>query len=112
MSLWVSSQMSFIGKTSIWKKESYSNGGHQYKRLFNCNIDKNLSDYVDILYSHVFYPTVNSSTQITTNSKTSTDIIFYNVAKNISGNIRSSISNHFTQFLLISNQNPFSKHKI
>ena len=112
MSLWVSSQMSFIGKTFFWKKGSYSNGGHQYKRLLHCNIDKNLSNHMDILYSHVFYATINSSTQITTNSKTLTDIIFYNVAKNISGNISSSISNHFTQFLLISIQNPFSKHKI
>ena len=75
---------------------------------------KNTSDYVDILYSHAFFPRTNSPTRITPNSKTLTDNIFYNiVTKNIiSGNITTSISDHLTQFLLISNQNPFSKHQM
>ena len=79
--------------------------------LLNCNIDKNASDYVDILYSHAFFPTINSPTRVTANSKTLIDNIFCNdVAKNIiSGNTATSISDHLTQFLLISNQNPFSK---
>ena len=53
--------------------------------LLNCNINKNTSDYADILYSHAFYPTINSPTQITADSKTSADNIFYN---NITNNIR------------------------
>ena len=54
----------------------------------NCNIDKSTSDYVDTLYSHAFFPTINSPTRITANSKTLIDNIFYNdVTKNISGNI-------------------------
>ena len=30
--------------------------------LLNCNIDKNTSDYVDTLYSHAFFPRINSPT--------------------------------------------------
>ena len=76
------------------------------RNLLNCNIDKHTSDYVDILYSHAFNSTINSPTQITANSKTLIDNITYNNAtKNIiSGNLTTSISDHLTQFLLISNQ--------
>ena len=79
----------------------------------NCNIDKNTSDFVDMSYSHAFYSKVNTTTQITANSKTLIDSIFYNFTKNIiSGNITTLISDHLRQFLLISNQNPFSKHQM
>ena len=52
--------------------------------------------------------------QITPNSITLIDNIFFNNAmKNIvSGNITILISDHLTHFLLISNQNPFSKHQM
>ena len=82
--------------------------------LLNCNIDRNTSDYMDILYSHDFFPTINSPTWITPNLRTLTDNIFYNNAiKNIiSGNIKTSISDHLTQFLLISNQNPFLQNQM
>ena len=82
--------------------------------LLNCNIDKSTSDYVDTLYSHAFFPTINSPMQITANSKTLIDNIFYNdVTKNIiSRNITTSISDRLTQFLLISNQNPSSKNQM
>ena len=80
----------------------------------NCNIDKNTSNYVDILYSHAFFPTINSPTRITANSKTLIDNIFYNNTTKIiiSGNITPSISGHITQFLLISIQNPSSKDQM
>ena len=39
------------------------------RNLLNCNIDKNTSDYLGILYSYAFFPTINSPTQITLNSK-------------------------------------------
>ena len=82
--------------------------------LLNCNIDKNTIDYVDILHSHAFFPTINSPMRITPYSKTLIDNLFYNdMTKNIiSGNITTSISDHVTQFLLISNQNPFSKNQV
>ena len=46
----------------------------------------------------LFFPTINSPTQITANSKTLIDNIFYNnLAKNIiSGNITTSISDQLT----------------
>ena len=46
----------------------------------------------------LFFPTINSPTQITTNSKTLIDNIFYNnLAKNIiSGNITTSVSDQLT----------------
>ena len=40
------------------------------RNLLNCNIDKNTSDYLDILYCHAFFPTINSPARITLNSKT------------------------------------------
>ena len=82
--------------------------------LLNCNIDKNTSDYVDILNSHAFFPTINFPTQITPKSKTLTDNIFYNnVTKNVtSGDIAILISDHLTQVLLISNQSPSSKNQM
>ena len=82
--------------------------------LLICNIDNNTCDYVDILYSQTIYPSIKSSMQITPNSKTLIDKIFYkNVTNNIiSGNLIASISDHLTQFLLIFNQNQFSKHQM
>ena len=64
---------------------------------------------MEILYSHAFFPTIKSPKRITPHSKSLIDNIFYiNITKNIiSGNIATSISDHPTQFMLISNQNPF-----
>ena len=55
-----------------------------------------------------------SPTRITPNSKTLLDNILYNnVTKNIiSRSITTLISDHLTQFLLISIQNLFSKHQM
>ena len=52
--------------------------------------------------------------QITPYSKTLSDNKFYdNVTENIiSGNITTSASDHLTQFLLISNQNPFWRNQL
>ena len=46
------------------------------------NTDKDTSDYIDILYSHTFYPIINSPARVTPNI--------------ISGNIATSISDHLT----------------
>ena len=102
-----------LGKFSIEKKEVILIGDFNLN-LLNCNIDKNTSNYVDTLYSNAFFPTINSPTQITANSKALINHMFYNdVTKNIiSGNIATSISDHLTQFLLISNQNPSSKNQM
>ena len=92
-------------KLSFEKKEVILMGDFNINFL-NCNTDKDTSDYIDTLYSHSFYPTINSPTRITPTSKTLIDNIFYNNASNniISGNIATSISNHLTQFLLVPGQ--------
>ena len=67
-----------LEKLSFEKKEVILMGDFNIN-LLNCNIDKNTSDYVDILYSHAFFPRINSPTQITPISKTLIDNIFYNM---------------------------------
>ena len=85
-----------LEKLSFKKKEVILMG--DFNINLNCNIDKNTSDYVDNLYSHAFFPTINSPMRITTNSKTLINNIIYNdVTKNIiSGNITTSISDHLS----------------
>ena len=67
-------------------------------KFLNCNTDKDTSDYIDILYSHSFYPTIISPTGITTITKTLIDIMFYHNASNniLSGYVATSISKHLT----------------
>ena len=111
MSPWVSSQMvswNLYWKNGLSKKGSYYSGDFNIK-LLNCNIYKNTFDYVDILYSRTFFPTIYSPTRITSNSKTLIDNIFCN---NVTKNITTSLSDCLTQFLSISNQYSFSKHQM
>ena len=84
-------------KLSFEKKEVIIMGDFNIKFL-NCNTDKDASDYIDILYSHSFYPTINSPTGIITITKTLIDIIFYHNASNniLSGYVATSISKHLT----------------
>ena len=74
--------------------------------IFNCDSDKDTSDFIDTMYASSLYPTINTQTRITPTSKTLIDNIFYNnFTKKISaGNILTSISDHLTRYLLISNQ--------
>ena len=53
MSLWVNSKwfLRTSGKTFFRKRAVILMGDFKIN-LFNCNIDKNTSDYVDILYFH------------------------------------------------------------
>ena len=53
---------SLLEKFSFEKKEVILMG--KFNKNLNCNIDKNTSDYVDILYYHAFFPTINSPTRI------------------------------------------------
>ena len=59
------------------------------------------------MYASSFYPTINTPTWINALSKTIIDNIFYNTfIKNILvGNVATSISDHLTQFLIITNVN-------
>ena len=80
--------------------------------ILNCDSDKDTTDFIDNMYASSLYPTINTSTGITAISKTLIDNIFYNnFTKKISaGNILTSISDHLTQYLLISNKTEVSQN--
>ena len=72
--------------------------------ILNCENDKDTSEFIDLMYASLFYPTINIPTRITSTSKTLIDNLFYNCfTKDVmSGNITTSISDHLT---LITNKN-------
>ena len=78
--------------------------------ILNCDSDKDTTDFIDTMYASSLYPTINTPTRITATSKTLIGNIFCNdFTKKISaGNILTSISDHLTQYLLISNQTEVS----
>ena len=80
--------------------------------ILNCDSDKDTTDFIDTMYAFLLYPTINTPTTITATSKTLIDNIFYNdfTKKNSAGNILTSISDHLTQNLLISNQTEVSQN--
>ena len=82
--------------------------------FLNCHTDKDTSD-IDAIYSHSFYPTINFPTQITLTTKALIGNIFYNTVSNniISGDITTSVSDHFKQFLLVPDQpKDIKSHKL
>ena len=75
--------------------------------ILNCNSNNETSGFIDTTYASYFDPTINTSNWITATSKTLINNIFYNTfTKNIlAGNIATSILDHLTQFLIITNEN-------
>ena len=71
--------------------------------ILNCDSDKDTTDFIDTMHPHYIPPAA---------SKTVTDNIFCNdfTKKNSAGNILTSISDHLTQYLLISNQTEVSQN--
>ena len=67
--------------------------------ILNCDSDKDTSDFIDTMYASSLYPTINTPTTLIDN-------IFYNdfTRKILAGNVLTSISDHLTQYFLISNQ--------
>ena len=59
------------------------------------------------MYVSSFYSTISTPTRIASTSKTLIDNVFYNCfTKGVtSGNVTTSISDHLTQFLIVSNKN-------
>ena len=100
-----------LEKLSCDKKEIILMGDFNINVL-KCDSDKDTTDFIDTMYTSSLYPTINTPTRITTTSKTLIDNIFYNdFTKKIStGNILTSISDHLTQYLLISNQTEVSQN--
>ena len=73
--------------------------------LLKVDTNKDFAEYLDILSSYDFLPHIILPTRTTDISSTVIDNIFFNsIEYNIvSGNLTSSISDHFPQFLLLIN---------
>ena len=73
--------------------------------LLKCDSNKNVSDFLDIIYSNNLLPNIPSTTRLTSPSQTLTDNIFSSVINDecIPGNLISQTSDHHAQFLIIPN---------
>ena len=73
--------------------------------LLRCDSNKNVSDFLDIIYSTNLLPNITSPTRLTSRSQTLIDNIFSSVINDdcIAGNLISPISGHHAQFLIIPN---------
>lgn len=71
---------------------------------------KEVTEFLDILSSHSFYPTITLPTRITEHSETLIDNIFTNIDTNIqSGNLAVGISDHLPQYMFLKNHRNLSK---
>ena len=70
--------------------------------LLKANSNKDFSEYLDIWYSYHFLPHIILPTRVTDISGTIIDNIFFNSVEfnTVSGNLTTSISDQFPQFLL------------
>ncbi len=105
-----------LKKLDSEKKISYLMGDFNLD-LLNTESDEKISNYYDILTSHLFVPHITLPTRITSTSKTLIDNIFSNdpdFANGVSGNFTFSISDHLPQFLLMPDElkGPPKKHNI
>ena len=73
--------------------------------LLKCDSNKNISDFLDIIYSTNLVPNITSPTKSTTLGQTLIDNIFSSFISDycIAGNLISRISDHHAQFLIIPN---------
>ena len=73
--------------------------------LLNSSVDLEVSDFIDILESHLISPTISIPTRITRTSKTLIDNILTspNNVNLFSGNLTVGISDHLPQFLIFDN---------
>ena len=73
--------------------------------LLKANSKKDFSEYLDIWYSYHLLPHIILPTRVTDISSTIIDNIFFNSVEfnTVSGNLTTSISDHFPQFLLLKN---------
>ena len=79
--------------------------------ILKYNTNKDSSDFVDAMYSSFLLPYISSPT--CTKSRTLIDNIFSNNTSDdtLSGNITTTLSDHYAQFLLIKNISPNKKRK-
>ena len=73
--------------------------------LLKCDSNKNVSDFLDIIYSTNLIPNITSHTRLTCGSQTLIDNIFSSIINDncIVGNLISPISEQHAQFLIIAN---------
>ena len=93
---------------NILEKPSYEN-----KEIIDFNTDILKYDsncdsatFLDNMYENLLLPYITSPTRVTPRSQTLTDNIFSNIIAEdiISGNIMTTISDHYIQFVLFKNQ--------
>ena len=106
----------FLEKLSAENKISYLLGDFNID-LLKTETDENISNFYNILNSHLFIPHITKPTRITSHSKTLIDNIFSNNPQftcGVSGNFTFSISDHLPQFLIMpgGKNNPPKKHNI
>ena len=73
--------------------------------LLKCDSNKNVSDFLDIIYSTNLVPNITSPTRLTSRSQTLIDNIFSSIINDdcISASLISPISDNHVQFLIITN---------
>ena len=81
--------------------------------LLNCDMDKSVSNFLDIMGSYSLLPQIILPTRVTRTSKTVIDNFFFDPTNSnvISGNLTCNISDHFPQFLMVKNIFPDKKTK-
>ena len=69
--------------------------------------EKDSADFLDSMYASFLLPYISTPSRVTPRSKTLIDNIFSNIIEDggISGNIVTTISDHYAQFLLLQNLN-------
>ena len=74
--------------------------------LLKYNAHSQSTDYLDMLLSNNLIPRISLPTRVTNNSATLIDHIFSNIdtKKSIAGTIRTNITDHYCNFLLINNK--------
>ena len=65
------------------------------------------SDFLDAMYASFLLPYIKAPSRVTPHSKTLIDNIFFNTTEDssVSGNLVTTISDHYGQFLLMKNLN-------
>ena len=91
-----------LTKMSFEKKEFILLGDYNIN-LLNCDSDKNMCDFLELMLSFSLLPRMIKPTRITSRSQTLIDNIFINEIQSniIAGNITTDISDDLTQFVAI-----------
>ena len=101
-----------LGKLSYGNKDIILMGDFNIDILkYDTNNDS--PAFLDMMYENVLHSYISSPTKLTTRSQTLIDNIFSNIIEDeiISGNITTTISDHYAQFTLFKNKTKSQKNK-